>query len=104
MWARPTLWKGRSAFKNASNLFIYKTVLSKITGIARDDIKDSVCNRIQAGISEDVVDENGNIVTRRRSLTDEEAKLIVTYINQMSDEDVERFVGESNAQLEQKTL
>jgi hypothetical protein len=83
---------------------IYKTVLSKITGIARDDIKDSVCNRIQAGISEDVVDENGNIVTRRRSLTDEEAKLIVTYINQMSDEDVERFVGESNAQLEQKTL
>lgn len=83
---------------------IYKTVLSQITGISRDDISDSVCNRVQAGTNEEVADEKGNIVIRRRSLTDEEAKLIVLYTNKMSDEDVERFIGESDTKLGEKTL
>ena len=76
-----------------SIMSMYKQALSKITGIKAEDIKDFVCNRIQAGITDNVKDENGESKLEKRSLTDEEAKLITVNINDLTEEEVEKLIS-----------
>ncbi len=79
---------------------MYKVGLSKLTGIAKDEIKDFVCDRISAGISDNITDENGNITKGSRPLTDEEAILITTHINNLSEEEIDKLIGESVSESE----
>lgn len=65
---------------------IYKNVLSELTGIPANDIKEFVCNYVQSGIMEPVV-EDGQEVQKRRPLTDEEASLIAKHLNGLSEEE-----------------
>jgi hypothetical protein len=77
---------------------LYKNALSQLTGIEKESIQDFVCERIEAGISENTTDENGNTISIRRPLTDEEATLITLNINHLSEEEVEKLLGDEPTQ------
>lgn len=73
---------------------LYKEALSQLTGINQEDIKDFVVFQVSNGISDTKIDENGNTVNIRRPLDDEEAKLIVEYTNNMTEEEVENLINQ----------
>ena len=72
---------------------LYRSAIAELTGIKKEDIKDFVIAQVSGGINDTKIDENGNSVSYRRALNDDEAKLIVQYTNDMTEEEIDNLLN-----------